>query len=142
MNLLKKKILASKVLGVEKSRIVFLNSRLNEIKEAITKQDIRDLKAEGAILIREIKGRSKAKKGSRRTGPGKVKKKVNKRKRKYVILTRKLRSHVSGLRGNGNITTEEYVDLRKKIRNSFFKSKSHMREHIGGIKKWRWKEEE
>ncbi len=135
MNLLKKKILASKVLGVGKSRVIFLNSRINEIKEAITKQDIRDLKSEGAILIREIKGRSRAKKGSRRTGPGKVKKKVNKRKKRYMILTRKLRSHVSGLKGNGNISAEEYIDLRKKIRNSFFKSKSHLREHVGGIKK-------
>ena len=134
MNLLKKKILASKVLGVGKSRVVFLNSRLNEIKEAITKQDIRDLKNEGAILIREIKGRSKAKKGFRRTGPGKVKKKVNKRKKRYMILTRKLRSHVSGLRSQGKISTEDYTDLRKKIRNSFFKSKSHLKEHIGAKK--------
>ncbi len=135
MNLSKKKALASKVLRVGKSRIVFLNSRLNEIKEAITKQDIRDLKAEGAILIREIKGRSKAKKGFRRTGPGKVKKKVNKRKKKYMILTRKLRGHVSALKNRGTVSHEEYIDLRKKIRNSFFKSKSHMREHIGGAKK-------
>ena len=50
MNLSKKKKLAAKVFGVGKERIVFAKSRLNEIKEAITKQDIRDLKNDGAIL--------------------------------------------------------------------------------------------
>ena len=55
MNLAKKKSLAARVFGVGKSRVVFAKSRLNEIKEAITKQDIRDLKKDGAITILEIK---------------------------------------------------------------------------------------
>ena len=54
MNLKKKKILAAKTLGVGRNRIRLLKSRLDEIKEAITKQDIRDLKNDGAILIKEI----------------------------------------------------------------------------------------
>ena len=55
MNLRKKKILAAKALKVGKERIIFLKPRLEEIKEAITKQDIKDLYKEGAIKIKEVK---------------------------------------------------------------------------------------
>ena len=59
MNLKTKKMLAQKVLKVGKERIVFLKPRLEEIKEAITRQDIRQLYDEGMIKIKEIKGRRK-----------------------------------------------------------------------------------
>ena len=59
MNLRKKKELAARILKVGKERIIFSQQRLNEIKEAITKQDIRDLKRDGAITVREISGRRK-----------------------------------------------------------------------------------
>ena len=85
MNLGKKKNLAKRTLKVGKERIIFIKSRLEDIKEAITRQDIRDLNAEGAILVREIKGRTKIKK--RKKTPGKIKKKVSKRKQEYVKMT-------------------------------------------------------
>ena len=59
MNLGKKKQLAARTLGVGKSRVHFVNENLNEIKEAITKQDIRDLVSSGAIKVKEVKGRRK-----------------------------------------------------------------------------------
>ena len=59
MNLGRKKSLAAKTLKVGKERVVFLATRINEIKEAITKNDIRDLTAEGAILVKEVGGRKK-----------------------------------------------------------------------------------
>ena len=59
MNLSKKKSLAVKTLKVGKDRIVFLKPRLDEIKEAITKQDIRELQKEGAIIVKGIKGRKR-----------------------------------------------------------------------------------
>ena len=61
MNLAKKKSLAAKALKLGRKRIVFLESRIDEIKEAITKQDIRDLQTEGAIVVKEVKGRKKVK---------------------------------------------------------------------------------
>ena len=57
MNLSKKKALAARTLDVGKGRILFNMQGLDEIKEAITKQDIRDLHKEGIISIKEIKGR-------------------------------------------------------------------------------------
>lgn len=133
MNLLKKKKLAARTFNVGKERIVFIESRKNEINEAITKQDIRDLKESGAIIIKEIKGRRR-KKVKRGSGPGKIKKKVNKRKGKYVALSRKLRRHLSGLKREGKISNEQFKEMRKRIKNSFFKSKSHLKSYINPIK--------
>ena len=135
MNLRKKKSLAIRTLKVGKERIVFLQSRLDEIKEAITKQDIRDLQKEGAILVKEIKGRKKIKRKSKKRGPGKIKKKVNKRKQEYVIMTRKLRRYVAEMKKQGKLSPEEIKDIRNKIRNRIFKSKAHLKTYIGGLKR-------
>ena len=102
MNLAKKKKLAERTLGVGKERIVFLKSRLEDIKDAITKQDIRDLYKDGAIIIKEKKGRKKSRKKKRRT-MGNVRKRVKKRKEQYVTLTRKLRGYVSELKKQDKI---------------------------------------
>lgn len=135
MNLGNKKKLASRTLNVGKERIVFLTSRLNEIKESITRQDMKDLKEAGAIIIKEIKGRRKEKKSSKKRGPGKIKKKVSKRKERYVIMTRKLRKYALEKEKKGDISKEDIKDMRKKIRNKFFRSKNHLKEYIGSLKK-------
>ena len=134
MNLSKKKDLARRTLGIGRERIIFLESRLEDIKEAITKQDIRDLQKEGAILIREIRGKRKAKK-KRKRSTGNIRKKVKRRKKDYVIMTRKLRKYVSEMKKMGKISKEDVRDIMKKIRNRIFMSKSHLREHINGLKK-------
>ncbi len=135
MNLKKKKQLAVKALKVGEKRIMFLEPRLEEIKEAITKQDIRDLKDEGAIIIKEIKGKKKVDKRKRRRGAGKIRKKVNIRKKQYVTMTKKLRTYVVGLVKVGQLNKEEATDIRKKIRNKFFRSRVHLKEYVGGLEK-------
>ena len=134
MNLNKKKELAKKTFGVGKDRIVFLESRMADIKEAITKQDLKDLHKEGAILIKEIKGRRKAKK-KRSRSVGNVRKKVKKRKRDYIIMTRKLRKYSVEMKKLGLLSNEDVIDVKKKIRNKDFRSKARLKEHIGGLKK-------
>ena len=129
MNLSKKKNLAAKTLKAGKGRIVFAAGRLNEIKEAITKQDVLDLKNAGAISIRQTKGRKRVA-NLRKRSPGKIRKNVNKRKREYIIMTRKLRAHLSPLKKTDKISRENYKDIRKKIRNKFFRSKAHLKEYI------------
>ena len=133
MNLSKKKKLAKRTLGVGEDRIAFLESRLEEIKDAITKQDIRDLVKSGAIIIKERKGRKKVQRRKSRS-TGNVRKKVGKRKKEYMILTRKLRKYLKSSEAR-KLSKEHIVDMRKKIRNRVFKSKAHLKEHIGGIKK-------
>ena len=129
-NLNKRKVLASKVLGVGKQRIIFDNTRLEEIKEAITKQDIRDLYAAGAIRIREIIGMQVKKKRTNRRGPGKIKMRVHDRKREYVILTRKFRRYILELKKQGKVDAEKYLTLRKMIKARAFKDKAHLKNHI------------
>jgi large subunit ribosomal protein L19e len=128
MNLRKKKALAARTFGVGIGRIEFLGPRLDEIKEAITKQDIRDLYKDRAIKIKNIKGRKAKPKKKKRT-IGNVRKKINKRKKEYVVLTQKLRKYLA--ENKEKITEKERKDIRKKIRNKFFRSRSHLKEHIG-----------
>lgn len=135
MKLGQKKSLAARTLKIGKERIIFLQSRLEEIKEAITKQDIKDLVKEGAILIKEISGKRKSEKKKKTRGTGKIRKKVNVRKRTYVIMTRKLRRYVAEMKKQGKLTKEEATEIRKKIRNRQFKSKAHLKEQIEVMKK-------
>jgi large subunit ribosomal protein L19e len=134
MNLSKKKNLAVRALKVGKERVVFVKSRLDEIKEAITKQDIRDLKEDKAILLKEISGRKK-KERKRKRSTGNIRKKVKTRKKDYVTLTKKLRAYIKELKNQGKLSSDEIKEIRKKIRNKNFRSKAHLREHIGDLRK-------
>lgn len=133
MNLGKKKALAARTFGVGLSRIVFVKPRLEEIKEAITKQDIRDLYKDGAIKIKNIKGKKTIVRKKKKRTAGNVRKKVNKRKREYVIITRKLRKYL--VKVKDKMTDKERKDIRKKIRNRFFKSESQLKNYLKGVKK-------
>tara|TARA_Y100000310_G_C20690057_1_gene821655 strand:+ start:3247 stop:3690 length:444 start_codon:yes stop_codon:yes gene_type:complete len=130
MNLLKKKELAARTLKVGKARIVFNKERLDEIKEAITKQDIKDLHKDKVILVNEIVGKKKKAKRKTRRRKGSIKIKVNNRKGEYMIITRKLRAYLKELRVKGRIDSEEFWGLRKEIRARKFKSKAQMRDRI------------
>lgn len=129
----KKKELAARTLKAGKNRIVFVNSRLEDIKEAITKEDIRELQKDKAIIIKNKKGRKKNTNKKTRKSPGNIRKKVRTRKKDYMILTRKLRKYVAELKNQGKLTAEEVKKLRKEIRNKAFRSKAHIKEIIGGL---------
>ena len=130
MNLGKKKNLAAKTLGVGKDRIVFNVERISEIKEAITRQDIRDLYVNKAITVKDIKGRKKVVGRKTRRRGGSIRKKVKKSKTSYVLLTRKLRAYIQELKGQDKINQEQYLEFRKNIRNSNFRSKAHLKESL------------
>lgn len=135
MNLRKKKELAARVLEVGKERIVFLESRLEEIKEAITKQDIRDLLSHGAIIIKNVKGRRKVEKRKKRKSAGKIRKVIRKRKIAYMAMVRKQRGIVGEMKKQERLSNEEFKSLRNRIKNKHFKSASALREHIREMKK-------
>ena len=110
MNLRKKTELAARTMKVGKDRIHFVESRLEEIKEAITKQDIKDLVVDGAIIVKNIAGRRKIKKKVKKS-TGNIRKKVNTRKQDYAIMTRKLRAYTSELKKQGKLTREEVIEI-------------------------------
>ncbi|MBS3093320.1 hypothetical protein J4456_01925 [Candidatus Pacearchaeota archaeon] len=130
MNLGHKKALASKVLRVGKNRIIFSPEALDQIKEAITKQDIQILHKDGIIRIRPINGRKIVIRIKRKIGPGNIKRNVRDRKQEYVKLTRKLRNYIAFLKGRKVIQQEVYRDLRKKIRARAFKSKNNLKDYL------------
>jgi len=132
MNLRNKKKLAARTLNVGSNRIIFLESRINEIKEAITKQDIRELFKSGAIIIKEKKGRKKSKE---KRGKRTIKKNIDSRKRDYVIITRKLRKYAKNKYKLGEITKDELKKILKEIRNKSFKSQSYLKKYIEDLKK-------
>ena len=133
MQLRNKKALAVKVLKVGKARVVFVAGHEDEIKEAITKQDIVDLHKSGAIQIREVKGRRKVIKKKHRRGVGKVKKKIKRRKQEYAKLTRKLRKFSKFMLKTGKIDKEKHKEVRKQIRARKFRSKRHLNESFGEL---------
>lgn len=133
MKLEKKKSLAARALGVGENRILFNSERLSEIKEAITKQDIKDLHQAGAISIKEVKGRKTAKKRKTRRRAGSVRKKVKSTKREYITATRKARVYLSNLRDRNLISQENFKKLRSEVRARNFRSLSHLKERIAQI---------
>ena len=135
MNLGKKKGLAKRTFGIGKDRIIFVESRLDDIKEAITKQDMRDLRRDGAIIIKEIGGRKKIR-SKRSRGAGNIRKGTKVKKRDYIILTRKLRKYTAEMKKSGELSKDSFDDIRKKIRNKAFRSKAHLKEYVGEMKKW------
>ncbi|KHO55521.1 MAG: large subunit ribosomal protein L19e [archaeon GW2011_AR19] len=132
MNLRNKKELIARTFGIGKKRIVFIESRKDEIKEAITKQDIRDLVASGAIILKKIKGRKKIERKGRRSA-GNIRKMAKKRKEEYVIITRKLRGYAE--RTASQISKEDFEKIRKKIRNREFKNKADLKKYMRGLNK-------
>lgn len=135
MKLENKRSLIARTLCVGKDRVGFNRERLGEVKEAITKQDIRDLAASGAIFVREIKGRKTKIRGGVRRRAGRVRQPSVDRKREYVIITRKLRAYLGELRKQGSINKDQFDLLRRELRAKKFRSKAHLKERITLLRK-------
>lgn len=132
------KRLAASVLKVGQNKVCFDNSRIDDIREAITKEDIKQLVKEKAIKKKPFKGtkrragkkRQKRKRKGRRRGVGKRKKIVNKRKKEYMVKIRKFRTYIRELKLNKNITAKESNILMKLAKAGMFRSKKEIKEKL------------
>lgn len=129
MKLDKKKKLAARVLNVGIERIWLSPARLQDIKEAITRQDIKDLVKDGAIKIKPVTGKRKKQKRKLRRGAGKIKKKV-KDKKAYVKKIRKMRIYLKTLRKADKLSSVEYKKLRRYAKSGIFHDLKHLKEHF------------
>jgi len=143
------KRLAAEIFGCSKKKVVFDSARISDIKEAITKEDIRKLIAEKAIVKKQNKGVSRArankiaeqKKKGRRKRHGSRKGSKNARapkKERWVAKIRKQRDLLKSLKKQGLITQETYKKLYLKAKGGFFRSRGHLNLYIkehGLIKK-------
>ena len=130
MKLERKKELVSRALGIGKGRVRFNNDRLAEVKEAITKQDMKDLLESGAVYILPVSGRKAIVRRERRRTTGKIRMKVVDKKRRYITLTRKFRKYLVALRNQSKVNEEVYQKIRREIKASAFKDINHFKERI------------
>lgn len=133
--------LASQILKCGRNRVRFDPGRLEDIKEAITKTDIRSLIGNGAISRkRELiasnfwtKRLKKQKiKGSQR-GYGSRKGRKTARlepKRTWINKIRLQRNFLKSLRDNGTINSFDYHELYLKSKGGFFRSLRHLRLYV------------
>jgi large subunit ribosomal protein L19e len=141
MKLSIQKRLASSVLNVSKSRITLDSNRFEDIKEAITKADIKSLIKDGAIKSKQERGtsRSRARKISkqkskgRRRGPGSIKGASGARlwkKKKWMDSIRTQRKFLKMLRDKKQVGQSAYRSLYLKSKGGFFRSKRHIKGYM------------
>jgi large subunit ribosomal protein L19e len=130
------KRLAAKVLKIGLARVWFDPSRLDDIKEAITKEDIKSLIKQGAIKAKRVRGVAK-KRRKRRRGPGRrkgAKKARTPKKRRWISKVRAQRRFLKRLREKGILNPREYRKIYSLIKGGAFKSVSHLKTHIKKLK--------
>ena len=132
------KRLAARVLKCSESNVWLDPNRLEEIKEAITKADIKSLIKDKAIIAKKRIGTSKyrtrknklQKSKGRRKGPGSRKSGVNARitkKSRWANHIRTQRSFLQNLRDKDVIDKSGYRLLYMKSKGGFFRSKRHLK---------------
>ena len=138
MKLSSQRRLAAQVLGVGINRVWFDKFKLPEIKEAITKVDIKNLISKGLIKARLIKGISKfrvrkiklQKRKGRRKGVGSKKGTKGARvpkKRFWITKVRLQRSFIKKLKLKKRIAQDIYKKLYRMIKGNFFRSERHIK---------------
>ena len=141
MKLTTQKRIAAQVLKVGINRVLFDTTKLKEIKEAITKEDVRSLIKEGIIKAKPKKGISsfrskkikKQKRKELRKGPGSRKgtrKARLPKKKAWMIKVRAQRKFIKSLRDKKLITSKTYNFLYKKIKGNFFRSRNHIKLYL------------
>lgn len=129
--------MAAGIFGCSPKKVVFDTERLAEIKEAITKTDLRALIEQGAIRKLPARGVSKARirvaqeqKGkNRRKGHGSRKGSAGARtvrKTAWVNRVRLQRSYLQSLRPSNVVNQVQFVEVYRKIKGGFFRSKRHL----------------
>ena len=131
------KRLAAGILKCSPKRVTFDGEKLAEIKEAITKVDLRSLIEQGLISKAPERGIARGRtrfahgqrRKDRRKGHGSRKGKAGARtvrKTAWVNKVRLQRRYLQSLRTGKVVGQVEFVELYKKIKGGFFRSKRHM----------------
>ncbi len=135
------KRLASQILKCSPKRVKIDTDKLAEIKEAITREDVRSMIESGAITKMQKRGVSKGrhrkfliqKRKGRRKGAGTKKgKKTAKIGKKEVWMNRirLQRSFLNELKDKKIVDVQTYRDLYRKAKGGFFRNKRHISLYI------------
>ena len=137
MDLRKQKELAAEVAKVGVYKIVLDPARYEDLKEAITKADIRALIKDGAITIKQKRTPSRQRanarhlqrKKGRQRGHGRrkgQKKARTPRKQQWMRKIRILRTTLRTYRDENKFDMKTFVDLKQKVKGGFFRDNNHL----------------
>jgi large subunit ribosomal protein L19e len=122
--------LAADILKVGESRVVMDPEHLEDIKNAITRADIKKMISHGYIKVKptkikkpELYPKRKKKGPGRRKGASGAK--VTK-KRRWINTIRPLRRMLKDLRDEGIIDTKTYRKTYLLVKSGMFRSRSHL----------------
>ena len=137
VNLRAKKRLVSRVTGVGVHRIRFDSDHLDDITDAITRDNIRSLITANTIRVKPLKGTSrgraqtkKIQKRKRGTTQGSKQGRKGAREGKkevYVKKVRALRYLLKVAKDRKEITNKEFWTLYKKVGGNTVRNKAHLR---------------
>jgi large subunit ribosomal protein L19e len=137
VNLKAKKRLASRVTGVGVHRIKFDSDHLDDVADAITRENIRSLITANTIQIKSFTGTSRGRaqhkkdqKNKRGTGQGSKQGRKGARvgkKEVYVAKVRSLRRLLKIAKDRKDITNPEFWGLYKKVGGNTVRNKAHLR---------------
>lgn len=138
MKLKVQKRIAAQIMKCSRRRVWLDENNLDDIKEAITKADIRSLITKGVIQMkpRKVASRGRAryrklqKRKGRRKGQGKRKGKATARlskKESWKSTIRAQRDLIKYLKSKGIISKKDYRMLYLRCKGGFFRSRRHIR---------------
>ncbi len=145
VNLSSKKRLVSRMYGVGLKRISFDPDHLDDISDAITRENVRSLVTANTIKIKQITGTSrgrarlkKIQKKKRGTKQGSKKGRKGARvgkKEVYVIKVRGLRRRLKIAKDRREITNKDFWAIYKKINGNTVRNIAHLRTIIEATSK-------
>ena len=145
VNLKAKKRLVSRIVGVGANRVRFDNDHLDDIADAITRDDIRSLMTANTITVKSFKGTSrgraktkKIQKAKRGTKQGSKKGRKGAREGKktvYVNKVRALRYILKIAKDSKEIDNNVFKAIYKKIGGNTVRNKAHLRTIINESQK-------
>lgn len=141
MNFKTQRRMAMRVMKCGTGRVWMSPEHEAEIKQAITKQDIRGLISKGIIRVKQelgvSKGRTREQAGQKkkglRKGKGSRKGRASARqtpKDVWMARIRNLRELFRDLKAKGMITNETYTSMREKSKGGLFRSRRHALLHL------------
>ena len=144
VNLRAKKRLVSRIVGVGVNRVRFDTDHLDDVADAITRDDIRSLITANTISIKSFKGTSrgraktkKIQKSKRGATQGSKKGRKGARvgkKTVYVNKVRALRYILRIAKDRKEITNDVFKAVYKKINGNTIRNKAHLRTVIAEVK--------
>jgi|TARA_Y100000310_G_scaffold332159_1_gene407209 large subunit ribosomal protein L19e len=141
MKLKNQKRIAAQLLKVGKTSVKFNPEKLSDIKEAITKEDIRGLIKDKSITKDSTGSQSKGRlrkrllqkrKGRQKGSASKKGKKTARLSSKdaWMAKIRLQRKFIKELREKKKITEKTYREMYRKTKGNFFRSKNHIKLYL------------